>query len=160
MTSVSHITISPTFSYLAHLIPVNSTPSPAHTRRFKPRSPLNRLLTHVILVRVACDSYIRRAVPTCYATAWIAGLIKKRKHLKVMCKRLAYRRAEQRILTPHVALTCLLRKRGIDYVRSVAFCMFEFGDSYWLPRVVALRCIALEHGAAPIYIHVSWSAHA
>ena len=31
MTAVSHITISPTSSYLAHLTPVHTTPSPAHT---------------------------------------------------------------------------------------------------------------------------------
>ncbi len=50
MTAVSHITISPPSSYLAHMISVNPTPSPAHTRRFKPWSPLYRLPTHVILV--------------------------------------------------------------------------------------------------------------
>ncbi len=33
--------------------------SHAHNQRLKPWSPLNHLLTHVILVRVACGSYIR-----------------------------------------------------------------------------------------------------
>ncbi len=44
---------------LAHLIPVDTTPSHAHNQRLKPWSPLNPLLTHVILVRVACGFYIR-----------------------------------------------------------------------------------------------------
>ncbi len=39
---------------------MNTTPSPAHTRRFKPWSPHNLLLSPVILVRVACGSYIPR----------------------------------------------------------------------------------------------------
>ncbi len=33
----------------------------AHNQRLKPWSPLNHLLTHVILVRVACGSYIHTA---------------------------------------------------------------------------------------------------
>ncbi len=56
----------PACSYLAHLIPVNTTPAPAHTRRFKPWSPLDRLLTHVILVRVACGSML---IPALYEKA-------------------------------------------------------------------------------------------
>ncbi len=42
-----------------HLIPIDTTPSHAHNQRLKPWSPLNHLLTYVILVRVACGSYIQ-----------------------------------------------------------------------------------------------------
>ncbi len=54
-----NITFHDITNALAHLIPVDTTPSHAHNRRLKPWSPLNKLLTHVILVGVACGSYIR-----------------------------------------------------------------------------------------------------
>ena len=61
MTAVSHITISPTSSYLAHLTPVHTTPSPAHTvlDASNHGRPLIVYQRHLILVRVACGSNIQ-----------------------------------------------------------------------------------------------------
>ncbi len=49
--------------------PVDTTPSHAHNQRLKPWSPLNHLLTHVILVRVACGPTYRIQHSTLYAGA-------------------------------------------------------------------------------------------
>ncbi len=57
-TSEEYILLHDITNALAHLIPIDTTPSHAHKQRLKPWSPLNHLLTHVILVRVACGSNI------------------------------------------------------------------------------------------------------